>query len=70
MDLPLTVALVALLLALTVFAGWRDMQPAGLNPRIAPWRLLLLLFGAATLILCVHLVNLMGLTTGRSQMAP
>ena len=63
-PLSLTVILLCASLALTVFSGWRGQRPPDLmkGPRMAPWRFLMLLFGALTFLLGVHLAALFGLT--------
>jgi hypothetical protein len=67
MDLPLTLALAAALMALAVFAGWRGARPPDLTrgPRMAPWRFLMALTALAALVLVVHVMNLLGVKTGR-----
>ncbi len=37
------------------------------GPRLAPYRFLMLLFAAVVLMMLVHLANLAGLHTGRSD---
>ncbi|CAN5625959.1 hypothetical protein BH11PSE1_BH11PSE1_26180 [soil metagenome] len=67
MTLPVTLALIAAFLALAIFSGWRGAQPP--NPlkgvRMAPHRLIMVTAAAGVLILLVHLVNLLGVVTGR-----
>ncbi len=67
MTLSVTLGLIAAFLAIAVFAGWRGAQPP--NPlrgvRMAPYRLIMVTAAAAVLILLVHLVNLLGVKTGR-----
>jgi hypothetical protein len=67
LDLPRTLALAALLAGLAAFAGWRGARPPALHkgPRMAPWPLLMMLFAAGAIIMLVHVVNLLGVTTGR-----
>jgi hypothetical protein len=67
MDLTLTLAAAGALLALAVFAGWRGARPPNLHrgPRLVPWRFIMVTTAALLLVVLVHLVNLMGLTTGR-----
>ena len=62
MSLTLTLALLAAALALTVFAGWRGSRPWDLRRgvRMIPWRFIMLLSGAAILMLAIHLGTLMG----------
>ena len=64
MSLSLTLILLAACLAVTLFAGWRGARPPDLmkGPRMAPWRFLMLLFGAVSFLLAVHLAALFGLT--------
>ncbi len=67
MGLNLTLALTIAAAALAVAFGWlgaRQPDPDR-GPRLVPWRMLMALSAAAALILIVHLVNLMGVTTGR-----
>lgn len=57
----MTLGLMAAALALAVFAGWRGARPWDLKGvRMAPWRLIMLLSGAAVFILGVHLAALLG----------
>lgn len=67
MDLTLTIAVAAALLALTVFAGWRGARPPNPHrgPRLMPWRFIMVTVAALLLVVLVHLVNLLGFTTGR-----
>lgn len=67
MSLTLTLALAGVFLALALFAGWRGARPPNPHkgPRLAPWRFIMLLSAAGLLVMIVHLVNLMGVTTGR-----
>jgi hypothetical protein len=67
MDLPLTAAVCAGLLALAAFAGWRGARPPDPHrgPRLAPWRFIMVTAAAFLLVVLVHLVNLLGVTTGR-----
>ncbi len=63
-SLSLTLILLAVCLAVTVFAGWRGQRPPDLlkGVRMAPWRFLMLLFGAISFLLAVHLAALFGIT--------
>ena len=67
MSLMVTLSLLAATLCLTVFCGWRGALPPDLHrgPRLAPWRFLMLLSAAGAMLLLVHLVNLLGVDTGR-----
>lgn len=66
MDFPLTLSIAAGCLALAGFAGWRGARPPDPHrgPRLVPWRFIMLLAAAGLLAMLVHLVNLMGVTTG------
>ena len=67
MTLSVTLGLIAASLAIAVFAGWRGAQPPDplKGVRMAPYRLIMVTAAAAVLILMVHLVNLLGVKTGR-----
>jgi len=66
MELSLTLAAGAVLLALTLFAGWKGARPPDLRrgPRLVPYRFVMLLGAAGLIVVLVHLVNLMGVSTG------
>ena len=67
MSLNLTLAIAAGLAVLALFAGWRGARPPNpyKGPRMMPWRMIMLLAATGLLMMVVHLVNLLGLTTGR-----
>ncbi len=67
MDLNLTLGLTAGFLAVAVFAGWRGARPPDFlkGPRLIPWRFIMVTAAAGLLVLVVHLVNLLGVKTGR-----
>jgi hypothetical protein len=67
MTLPVTLCVIAALAALALFCGWRGAQPPNLvrGPRLVPWRLIMVSAAAGLLVFTVHLVNLLGFTTGR-----
>lgn len=67
MDLRLTLYLLAGIVAFGLFAGWRGARPPNPHrgPRMMPWRFLMLLAAAGAMLLLVHVVNLLGVTTGR-----
>lgn len=67
MDLTTTLGALAATLILGVFAGWRGARPPDFlkGPRMIPWRPLMAAAATASLILLVHLVNLLGVTTGQ-----
>ena len=69
MTFSITLALSAAFLALALGAGWLGARPPDPHrgPRMAPWRFIMLLAAAGLMILLVHLLNLMGLTTGRQN---
>jgi hypothetical protein len=66
MDLQITLAALAATIGFAVFAGWRGARPPDFRrgPRMIPWRPLMAAAATASLILLVHLVNLLGVTTG------
>lgn len=67
MSLPVSLALAAALLAIAAFAGWRGSKPSNpaKGPRMTPWRLIMVTASAFALFMVVHIVNLLGVTTGR-----
>lgn len=61
MTIPLTLIAIALLTGLCVFGSWRLSKPADpLNPRLAPWRTILVFAGFGVVIFLVHLLRLLG----------
>ncbi len=62
MDMRLTLLLTAAAVALAAFAGWRGARPWDLRSgvRMVPWRLIMLLAGAAVFVLIIHLGALLG----------
>lgn len=62
MSQPLTLVLLILAIAATLFSGWRGARPPDLNrgPRLMPWRFLMLLSAAFVMLLLIHLVALLG----------
>ena len=66
MTLIVTLAIAATLLSLAVFAGWRGARPPNplKGPRMIPWRLIMVTCAALLLPMLVHILNLVGVTTG------
>ena len=62
MPLNLTLALLAVAVALAVFAGWRGARPSQphLGMRMVPWRLVMVTSAVAAFVLLVHLAALLG----------
>jgi len=67
MRLTLTLWLFAACVALALFAGWRGARPPDpmRGPRLVPWRFLMTLAACAAVVVVVHLLNLLGMHTGR-----
>jgi hypothetical protein len=67
MGLTLTLILAATAATLAVLCGWRGARRPDPNrgPRLVPWRMLMVLAATATLLMVVHVVNLLGFRTGR-----
>lgn len=68
MDMTLNTTLIwlGLFASLTAFAGYRGAQPPSLKqtePRMVPWRFVMLLAATATIVLIVHMLTLLGLKT-------
>ena len=68
MDWIGTIAALAIVLALTATCGWLGARPPDplRGPRLMPYRFLMLLGGAATVFLLIHLATLAGLRRERS----
>ncbi len=69
MDLAITLAALAIAGVLFALSYWRSAKPADqrtpqLNPWRVPWRMIMILSGAAVLLMLAHIVNLMGFQTG------
>lgn len=62
MDKSLTFILLVASVAFAVFAGWRGARPSepSRGVRMIPWRFLMMLAGAATFLLLIHLATLFG----------
>ena len=67
MDLPITLTLAAIALVVAVFSGWMGARPPNPHkgPRLAPYRFIMVTSATVMMLLLVHVVNLMGVTTGR-----
>lgn len=67
MDIPVTGGLILAFAAVAALSGWRGSRPPSPHrgPRMIPWRFLMVLFAALALMMLVHLVNLLGVKTGR-----
>jgi hypothetical protein len=67
MGLQLTLWLFAACAATALVCGWRGARPPNLmrGPRLVPWRFLMALSACGALVFLVHLLNLLGLHTGR-----
>lgn len=65
-DLTATLAAMAVTAAILGLAFWQAHRPRkdSIRARWIPWRFVMLLAGAALVILLVHVVNLMGVRTG------
>ncbi len=67
MTLEISLAVTAALLGLALFAAWRGAQPPDFmkGVRMIPWRGVMLFSSAGVVFMLVHVVNLLGFTTGR-----
>jgi len=68
-DLVPTVILAVVASALAVFCGYMGQRPMNpkKGPRMVPWRFLMLLLVVGAVMLVVHVLNLLGFTTGQQQ---
>ncbi|MFK4058191.1 hypothetical protein [Brevundimonas sp. NPDC046655] len=69
MSPSLTLALLAFSTAVAVFSGWRGARPPDLSkgPRMMPWRFIMLVAGALTFLLLIHLATVL---SGRTFPTP
>ena len=60
MTIPVTAALAAAFMALTVFCGWRGARASRplAAPRLIPWRFLMLIAFTGVVAMLVHVVSL------------
>jgi hypothetical protein len=67
MDWGVTWGVIAVATAVGVLAGWRGQRwpDPRRGPRLIPWRLIMLLAAAVVLLALTHVVNLLGVETGR-----
>lgn len=66
MDFATTLAIFGASAALFAFSSWRAARPAQFGKvRMVPWTPLSLICALVAIFMLVHLVNLMGVTTGR-----
>jgi hypothetical protein len=67
MSLTVTLSFAAVALAVGLFCAWRGAAPPNPHkgPRLIPYRFLMVLSGAMLLYLAAHVLNLLGVTTGR-----
>lgn len=69
MNLTTTLVILALAVATFAYGSWRAAKPADpLNPRLIPWRPVILVAGLVALLMLAHLVNMFGFETGTQQM--
>ena len=63
-----TLGLTAGCLITLLFCAWRDTRPPDLvkGPRMAPYRPIMIITVVLLLMLVVHMVNLLGVQTGRN----
>ena len=64
MSLQLTLALLAFFIVFGGICAWRGAKPLDLTrstPRMMPWRFLMLLCAALTMLLLIHLAGLYGM---------
>ncbi len=60
MTIPITIALIAIMAGLCALAQWRLARPADpLNPRLVPWRTILVFAGFCAVLFGIHLIHLL-----------
>lgn len=62
MSLTITLILLAISTLSGLLCGWRGARPTDIHkgPRMMPWRFLMLLSAALTMLLLIHLIALLG----------
>lgn len=66
MDMMLTLAILAGAAGLFALASWRAAQPTRFGRvRLIPWTAISLAAALVAILMVVHAVNLLGVTTGR-----
>jgi hypothetical protein len=66
MSLTVTLILLAAFVALFAYGSWKSAKPADpLRPRMVPWRPVMVAAGLGGILMLVHVLNLMGVETGR-----
>lgn len=68
MEWIITLAVIVVLLALTVYAGWKSGRPRkdSVKPQWISWPFVTVLAGALLAFAVVHAMNLMGIHTGQN----
>ncbi len=68
-ELVPTVILLSVASALLVFCGYMGQLPMNpkRGPRMLPWRFFMLLLTVVVMLLIVHVLNLLGFSTGQQQ---
>jgi hypothetical protein len=68
MDWIITIAVIVVLAALTVYAGWKSGRPRkdSVRPQWISWPFVTVLAGALLAFAVVHAMNLMGIHTGQN----
>ncbi|HTK33710.1 MAG TPA: hypothetical protein VL358_00305 [Caulobacteraceae bacterium] len=67
MEWPVTLAVTLALAVFAALCGWAGSRPPDprRGPRLAPYRFLMMMGVMGLLLMAVHMLNLMGLKTGR-----
>jgi len=62
MSMTVTLALLAVSVAMTALSAWRGGLPPDIirGPRMIPWRFLMILFAALAMLLVIHVAALLG----------
>lgn len=68
MDWIITIAVIVVLAALTVYAGWKSGRPRkdSVRPQWISWPFVTVLAGALLAFAVIHAMNLMGIHTGQN----
>lgn len=69
MDFQLTLGLLIGFVVVGGFCAWRGALPSqpAKGVRMMPWRPLMVICATGALLMLIHLINLMGVETGRGR---
>jgi hypothetical protein len=69
MEWTVTLGLMAFFVAFGVLCGWLGARPPNVarGPRMVPWRFMMMLAAFGFIVTAAHVLNLLGIQTGRGR---